>query len=305
MNKLENIIQLPDFNMQEWLTDNAKYQKFWRFNNCDGEFDMLKSYSEAVEYMEQRLKDYECVWFPADRFNFEDAEDNDRFFDKFGCRIIKEEEAQCSVNWDYPGPVDYAVTRYICDNDERYYFISLHGGGDSRNNWLHPYVIKTHDTDEAWLIYDIFDGEISYYLDFSDGSSVAFDIASDSYSSIQYSIAYPPENTENYYQLTIDGNEELVKVGDSYAFYDYINSLTKSDEVYQLIDDIEAHAEKMEPHRILRETMANLYEQEITAREGMIYGWTMMPRGAYNRIFMPKMFYEEVDKRLQRSEEEG
>lgn len=299
MSKLQDIINSPDFDMTEWLTTNAKYQKFWRFNNGDGEFDMLKSYSEAVEFMEKRLKDYEGVWFPADRFDFEDEEDNDRFFEKFGCRIIKEEEAFNSCNFDYHGPVDYAVTRYLCDNGERYYFISLYGGGDSRNNWLHPYVIKTQDTDEAWLIYDIFDGEISYYLDFKDGSSITLD----NYSDIQDFEAYPPENCEHYYQLTIDGNEELVKVGDSYAFLDYVDSLERN-EMSDAIDDIERYASKIEPHRTVRETMALLYEQETTARDGMIYGWTMMPRGAYNRIFLPKMFYEEVDKRLQRTNNE-
>ncbi len=292
---LKDIINNENFEMNDWLADNAKYQKIWRFNNGDGEFDMLKSYSEAVECMEQRLKDYECVWFPVDRFDYEDADDKERFFEKFGCRIVKEEEAYCSVNWDYHGPVDYAVTRYICDNGERYYFISLHGGGDSRNNWLHPYVIKTIDTDEAWLIYDIFDGEISHYLDFADGSGISLYQDRDSHS------AYPPENAENYYQLTIDGNEELVKVGDSYAFLEHIDSLNHN-EMSDLIEDIERYATKIEPNRTERELMANLYEQEITAREGMIYGWTMMSRGSYNRIFMPVSFYKEVDKRLQKGE---
>lgn len=293
---LKDIINNEDFDMQEWLTANAKYQKFWRFNNGDGEWDMLKSHTEAVECMEQRLKDYEGIWFPADRFNFEDKEDNDRFFEKFGCRIVKNEESQCSVNFDYHGPVDYAVTRYLCDNGERYYFVSLHGGGDSRNNWLHPYVIKTQNTDEAWDIYDIFDGEISYYIDFKDGSSITFE-------EHDYKEAYPPEGSEHYYQLTIDGSEELVKVGDSYTFLEHIDSL-KHNEMSDLMDDIERYATKIEPNRTERETMALLYEQEITAKEGIIYGWTMMPRGSYNRIFMPEMFYKEVDKRLQRTNNE-
>lgn len=296
---LKDLINNEEFILNDWIAENTKYQKFWRFNNGDGEWDMLKSHTEAVEYMEQRLKDYEGVWFSADRFDFEDEEDNDRFFEKFGCRIVKNEESQCSCNFDYHGPVDYAVTRYLCNNGERYYFVSLHGGGDSRNNWLHPYVIKTQDTDEAWLIYDIFDGEISYYLDFKDGSSISFD----NYSDMQDFVAYPPENSENYYQLTIDGNEELVKVGDSYAFLDYVDSL-KHNEMSDLMDDIERYATKIEPNRTERELMANLYEQEITAKEGMIYGWTMMSRGSYNRIFMPEMFYKEVDKRLQRNNEE-
>lgn len=290
---LKDIINNEDFEMNDWLADNAKYQKLWRFNNGDGEFDMLKSYSEAVEYMEQRLKDYECTWFPVDRFDYEDADDKERFFEKFGCNIIKDEKSFSSMNCNYDGPVDYSATRYLCDNGERYYFISLHCGGDSRNNWLHPYVIKTTDTDETWLIYDIFDGEVSHYLDFADGSGISLYQDRDSHS------AYPPENSENYYQLTIDGNEELVKVGDSYAFLEYVDSLDYN-EMSDLIEDIERYATKIEPNRTERELMANIYEQEITAKEGIIYGWTMMSRGAYNRIFMPVSFYKEVDKRLKK-----
>lgn len=286
------MLKNPEENQIDYIIENISYQKFFTPNEIGIQIDLLANYAVTFELVEKIIKDKGAVYFGVDNFDINNKEHLELFKEKFEHDIIPDENLITTWSTDeFPIPV--FAKRYKTQQGQNYYFIQFHAGGDIRNNWLKPYVMKTRDTDEEWLLYGMFEGYETYQLLLKDGSELYTDKRWGETKLDTFSIGNSPG--EDQFQLLLDGTEELIPRGEAHILAKYFEELT-DDELNDFLDLCYRWG-KAKPFEIDEETKwRNAYETALNAELGMSYGWTMMARGTMKRLFDPLGFESGLKK---------
>lgn len=297
---IQEMLKDPEENLTDYIIKNISYSKYFLCGESGVEFNMLKSYAALFEQTEEMLKKEGCKYLNVDNFDPENKEHIELFKEKFGDFDII---PNSNTSWESDEfPVTVRADRYRTKQGRNFYFIQLHAGGDTRNNWLKPYVIKTKDTDEEWFLYRLFDGFTTFDIHFKDGSEIYIDSRWGDTEIDETHIINSPG--EDHFQLLLDGSEELIPRGEAHIMYkEYLKDM-EPDELKKFIEECETWGAKRPVKLTEEEQLREDYENALNIELGIAYGWTMMPRGTMRRLFNPQVFNDEIVKIKERIKNE-